>query len=324
MTVGPAAVNAVPTRRAVAVSPDGLHAAFGSVALSPTGYDNADAAGGEPDQEVYLYDAGTGELRCASCNPSGARPHGLNFGSKSQPVWVAARLAPRRTPLHAPRSLSEDGRRLFFESRDKLVPRDANGTWDVYQWEAPGKGSCTTSRPTYSSDSGGCVELISSGQSPSGAGFLDADPSGRNAFIGTQAGLIEADYGLNDVYDARIDGGFPEPAAPPAGCTGEACQSPAPAPQAKTPASSAFQGPGNAAQGRDCAALAGRLRILAHRNRALRHRVRALAGRARHTRNPRQARALRRRAHHLGAASRRRAKAAQRLAQRTKRCRRAG
>ena len=38
-------------------------------------YDNTDAVSGEADHEVYLYEAG-GELRCVSCNPSGARPVG--------------------------------------------------------------------------------------------------------------------------------------------------------------------------------------------------------------------------------------------------------
>ena len=48
-------------------------------ARSLTGYDNTDAASGEPDAEVYLYDAepaASAQLRCVSCNPSGARPSG--------------------------------------------------------------------------------------------------------------------------------------------------------------------------------------------------------------------------------------------------------
>ncbi|HEU4907059.1 MAG TPA: hypothetical protein VFT19_13230, partial [Solirubrobacterales bacterium] len=293
----PATVSAVTTRRSSVVSPDGLHAAFGSSAPSPTGYENIDARSGELAEEVYRYDATTGNLVCASCNPSGARPSGIPVSEKGVSFSQPARLAPRRVPLHAPRSLSSDGSRLFFESRDKLVARDTNANWDVYQWEAAGKGSCTTSRPTYNLDSGGCVELISSGQTPSGASFLDADPSGSNVFIGTQASLVKADYGLNDVYVARVGGGFAEPEEPPAACQGEACQSPAAAPQAKTPASAAFHGAGNATEGRGCAPLARRLRTLAHRNRAMRHRARALARRGHRAPNPRQSRALRRRAH---------------------------
>src|SRR5258708_22948227 len=49
--------------------------------LPLTGYDNRDARDGQPDQEVYLYDAfageGSGKLVCASCNPTGARPAGV-------------------------------------------------------------------------------------------------------------------------------------------------------------------------------------------------------------------------------------------------------
>ena len=47
---------------------------------SLTGYDNEDASSKTPgeqiDDEVYLYDAETGALLCASCNPSGGRPRG--------------------------------------------------------------------------------------------------------------------------------------------------------------------------------------------------------------------------------------------------------
>ena len=48
---------------------------------SLTGYDNRDANSGVPDEEVFLYDADTGRLVCASCNPTGARPVGLFEGN---------------------------------------------------------------------------------------------------------------------------------------------------------------------------------------------------------------------------------------------------
>ena len=60
------------------VSPDGRYLAFMSE-RSLTGYDNRDAVSGQPDEEeVYLYDASTGHLACASCNPTGARPVGIS------------------------------------------------------------------------------------------------------------------------------------------------------------------------------------------------------------------------------------------------------
>jgi hypothetical protein len=69
------------------VSADGQHLLFLSKARL-SGYDNtpaepADCAGGiagvfqsEPCQEVFLYDAGSHELACLSCNPTGERPEG--------------------------------------------------------------------------------------------------------------------------------------------------------------------------------------------------------------------------------------------------------
>ena len=75
-----------PSLRLSRISPDGGALAFMSAAgpaseasegvPAPTDFDNTDAANGEADMEAYLYDAGTGKLACASCNPSGARPVG--------------------------------------------------------------------------------------------------------------------------------------------------------------------------------------------------------------------------------------------------------
>ena len=42
-----------------------------------------------------------------------------------------------------------------------------------------------------------------------------------------------------------MNGGLPGPEAAPAQCEGEACQSPAGAPQEQTPASAGFRGAGN-------------------------------------------------------------------------------
>jgi len=234
----PKAIDEVPIERSSRVSPDGLHAAFVSAASpTPTGYDNRDAHSDEPNLEAYLYDAVEEELRCISCNPTGARPVGAG-------VREAARLAKQRTPLHAPRTLAEDGSRVFFESHEALVPRDTNGTWDVYQWEEPGKGGCKETSASFGEAAGGCVDLLSSGDSEAESRFLDADPTGENVFIGTQSSLIAADFGSNDVYDVRVGGGFPTPQHQPS-CEGEACQSPPPAPEAIAPGSSAYQGPGN-------------------------------------------------------------------------------
>ena len=307
-------VGSAPVENLARVAPDGEHAAF--LASAPlTGYDNTDAGSGAPDTEVFLYDAAARRLVCASCNPSGARPAGRENSGEDKilfngPRWMAAWIPGHETSLYASRELSEDGGRLFFTSTDALVARDTNGRADVYQWEAPGKGGCQTSSPTYSPRNGGCVDLISSGQSGRDAEFLDASPSGRDVFFTTLSSLVSQDYGLVNVYDARVDGGFAPPTAPPAGCEGEACQGQAAAPAASTPASAAFRGAGNARE-----AAAPRCRRPARRARSLRGRAGRLRRRAaRAARNPRRARVLRR-----GAA--RNAKEARRQSARAKRCR---
>ncbi len=70
------------------VSPDGEWLAFMSQ-RSLTGYDNHDALTGNPDEEVYLYRAGTGALVCASCNPTGARPVGIEYVRSGSPAVPA-------------------------------------------------------------------------------------------------------------------------------------------------------------------------------------------------------------------------------------------
>lgn len=240
----PGSISEVPTERSSVLSTDGAVATFVSNASpTPTGYDNSDAVSGRPDQEVYRYDAESHQLRCISCNPTGARPLGASTGGNGP--WAVAQLPKQHAALVAPHPLSSDGKRLFFESYEALVPRDTNGTWDVYEWEAAGTGSCAESASTYNPDTGGCVDLISSGSSAEPSRFLDADSSGENVFIGTFASLVAADYGLHDVYDARVGGGFPEPPGLAAACEGEACQAPFTPPGDATPASSVFQGSGD-------------------------------------------------------------------------------
>ncbi len=245
-----------PYFRAARVSPDGEALAFDSRAPL-TGYDNTDTASGKPAVEVYLYDAASGSLRCASCNPSGARP--LTLASMRQPylfpwdegrqtkVPVAAWLPTSEQSPYASRPLSADGARLFFNSYDALLPRDTNGALDVYEWEAPGTGDCSEQSPSYFAANQGCLYLISSGESPYESEFWDASEDGRDAFFTTESSLVPPDPGSVDLYDARAGGGFSYPTAAPS-CEGEACQSPPAPPDDPTPASSAFEGAGNVSE----------------------------------------------------------------------------
>ncbi len=205
-----------PYLRATRVSPDGRTIAFDSRAPL-TGYDNTDTATGKPAVEVYLYDAASGALRCASCNPGGGRPQ--VFASMRLPyegpeegegsgVPAAAWLATWEHPLHASSALAADGGRLFFNSYDALLPRDTNGQMDVYEWEAPGEGGCHEGGADYFARNGGCLYLISSGESPDESEFWEASEDGRDVFFTTESSLVAPDPGSVDLYDARVEGGF--------------------------------------------------------------------------------------------------------------------
>jgi hypothetical protein len=248
----PTPVAVTPSRRTSRVTPDGLHAAF-TASASPTGYDNADAASSEANAEVFIYDAaaegGEGKLLCASCNPSGARPAGRlvhsGIAGTADDVWAAAMIPGWNSEYQPTRAFADDGSRVYFNAYAPLVPGDSNGRADVYQWEAPGAGSCTEASPSFSESNGGCLRLISSGQSADDAEFFDATPNGSDVFFLTQASLVPDDYGLRDVYDARVNGGFAPRTPAGQGCQGDACQSPPAPPATDTPSSATFQGQGN-------------------------------------------------------------------------------
>jgi hypothetical protein len=261
-------------RQAARVSPSGRYVAFMS-RRSLTGYDNRDAISGEPDEEVYWYDAETNRLVCASCDPTGARPVG-QYDTEVPPFvamdpprvwegrWVAAVIpgwtedGARRSTGHQPRYLDDSGR-LFFTSSDALVPRDVNGREDVYEYEPAGVGSCQP--PSYGQGAsvvfnktlGGCIGLISAGTGNTDSVFFDASASGSDVFFTTQDGLVSQDKdGTADMYDARVcTQTAPCPsslAVSPACTTTDSCRlAPSPQPGIFSASGSAtFAGAGNA------------------------------------------------------------------------------
>jgi hypothetical protein len=200
-----------------------------------TSYDNRDASNAEVrDEEVYLYDDHTASLSCLSCNPSGARPAGPSGFPGGTPWRTVPELG-----TYQPRVLSEDASRVFFDSRDALLPQDTNGTQDVYEWEQKGAGTCQ--------QAGGCVQLLSGAASTSDSSFVDASTSGDDVFFITRAELVGQDTDqLRDLYDARVGGGFPPPVAPLPACEGESCLPPTSSASAPGSLSSAtFSGAGN-------------------------------------------------------------------------------
>jgi hypothetical protein len=229
-----------PAEREAYVAPDGRHMAFMSTqSLAtvnfPEGYDNTDQKTGEADSEVYEWSAESGELLCASCDPSGRRPlnkaaiasifpSGGGHGGK-------ANYSPVSTSFYKVRVLSENGRRLFYEAPDPHT-----GTYKVFEYEAEGEGSCARA--------GGCQYLISDPGGEENEQFLGASPDGRDVFLATSSRLVPGDEdNLRDVFDARAGGGFAvTPPTPP--CEGEGCRGPGSSRPASAPAgSSQFAGP---------------------------------------------------------------------------------
>jgi hypothetical protein len=173
--------------------------------------------------QVYRYDLAQDKLSCVSCPPDGIVPSGdarLTNDDLLSPQPDGA--------LVADRGMSDDGRRVFFDTPDALVPRDANGRRDVYEWTPSG------------------VSLISSGRSQQNSFLLDSGASGNDVFFATAEDLVPGDTDSSyDVYDARVNGGFKkvEAAAP---CAGDGCQgSMSEALSLPTPASVGFSGAGN-------------------------------------------------------------------------------
>lgn len=247
----PGPVQTVPVLHSSQVTPDGEAMAFTSTAPI-TGFDNRDANTDNPDSEVFVYRADEDRLVCVSCGTDGVRPSGREVDALPEGTErfapTAGELPSAANSLYAPRVISNDGGRVYFNSYVPLVRGDTNGRADVYQWEALGKGGCKTAMPGYGVSYRGCVNLISSGESPRDSTFVDSSVDGRDVFFKTNASLLPQDPGLVDIYDARERGGFPLQTPPPPSCQGEACQNPAPPPLAPTPSSQVFSGPGNVKQ----------------------------------------------------------------------------
>jgi hypothetical protein len=145
----------------------------------------------------------------------------------SVPGWTPFGAA-KYSPLYQSRYLSNSGR-LFFDSADALVPLAKPtrtetieghtaevGVENVYEYEPAGVGGCASS---LQNTDGGCVQLISSGESEQESAFLDASETGDDVFFVTAAKLspLDAEASFN-IYDARVcagGAGEPCPTLPP-------------------------------------------------------------------------------------------------------------
>jgi hypothetical protein len=173
--------------------------------------------------QVYRYDVADDKLRCLSCPPDGVASTGDARLSNQDSTGPAP-----SGELVASRGMSDDGRRVFFDTPASLVSRDANGRRDVYEWTKDG------------------LSLISSGRSQQDSIFMDNSADGDDVFFATSEGLdpVDAD-GEYDVYDARVGGGFAK-AVVAAPCTGDGCQGAVSGAAATpTPGSAVFSGAGD-------------------------------------------------------------------------------
>ncbi len=205
------------------------------------------AGGPEADtddaQDVYRYDAQSGQLQRVSLGEGGADSNGNSDDSGVESgVNTAGSADARIRPevagnVHQEerdgvrRAITEDGSRIVFETVAPLSPDATNGQGDVYEWHD------------------GAVSLISCGCAAEGDSEPVITASGRDVFFLTTAELVPGNSnGLTVLYDARLGGGFPAPQAPVERCEGDACQGALSTPAPLLVPASAVQTPGENAQ----------------------------------------------------------------------------
>lgn len=215
-------------------TPDGQYLVFASLAHLTAGDTSA-------VPQLFEYDAATGTVARVSVGQAGFNANGNDATPATMPhlreldegsIDLTAYFE-RDTAATAGLSVSEGGD-VFFQGALALTPLATEGDNNVYEY-VPGAGE---------------VFLISDGHDGTlvegaAASYLGGvSRSGEDVFFSTASSLVpeDANGGL-DLYDARLDGGFPAAASTPA-CSGEGCLGAAsPAPQLGG-ASSAAQPPG--------------------------------------------------------------------------------
>lgn len=222
--------------RPVMASGEGRYLVFVSVA----DLTNEGVGGGK--RQVFQYDAATGALVRASIGQDSYNDDGREpaVGSAIKNGTPASyRYASTNSPTLANASPAPANGAVFFESPDALTPQalsdqhDTSGRFvpNIYEYRA------------------GHVYLLSDGHDVSFVNgvpsvyLAGSDPSGSDVFFFTSDSLIPGDGNTQqDLYDARVAGGFPAPPLP-ADCK-EACQGAlAGAPALAPPSGSATQAP---------------------------------------------------------------------------------
>jgi hypothetical protein len=183
----------------------------------------ADLTGFESEgfAQVYRYDSSEERLDCLSCSPTNTPPSSdASLQSISEEQFSTQ---PGGSILKISNQ-SPDGKRAFFQTAEPLVLGDTDGQLDVYEWEEESVGGCETE--------GGCIYLISGGQSPSPDYLWGMSTSGDDVFFRTADQLLPRDVESTlSIYDARVGGGFAEPSESTPCAAIDTCQpTPTPAP----------------------------------------------------------------------------------------------
>jgi hypothetical protein len=199
-------------------------------------------------KDIYRYDAVTGLLDRVSLGEAGNDSNGNRNESASELENGKPGLADASIPAGGidaggdastqhemgTRAISQDGSRIVFTTAEPLSPDAVNGLADVYEWH---KGTGEAGE--------GEVSMISSGSAVLPDREAVISPSGRDLFFVTSAALVPQDLDeATDVYDARLEGGFPPAPAERRPCSGDACPGPLTNPAPLLVPGSVSQAPG--------------------------------------------------------------------------------
>jgi len=264
-------------QRPVQATPDGDFLVFLSTTSLTAPEDNSTAS------QVFRYDALTGELTRVSvgqktpngylCATTKELEEGFNcngntstFNAKIPTTGYSGRVVAGSPPF----AISNDGSYVVFSSPAQLTPQALAPQLLLESSFGAFYNRYTENVYEYHE---GQVSLISDGQDAtrtyesSSVSLLGMTGSGEGVFFQTADRLVGQDTDTQqDLYDARMNGGFPSPPVSTL-CREAACQGPsAAAPSFGAPSSTTFSGAGNLTPLPPASVppAVGRVKVLAH------------------------------------------------------------